>query len=174
MYFITFFMTVTLTCGAIAWQHKVCLFPWVHCLKFGSNSLFVIACCFNFIKNISWSFFTLFACSLIWNVEIQYYFPFLNCLFSNMIFFLKQSHFQESREVQYRNAYRSFFFILLAEYMYLVLETSHIYSFKSRVIKLLDLCLPNIICVIKIICTSILKFLVINLGNLSLAASIDI
>lgn len=66
-----------------------------------------------------------------------------------------------------------FFFILLAEYMYLVLETSHIYSFKSRVIKLLDLCLP-IICVIKIICTSILKFLVINLGNLSLAASIDI
>lgn len=91
-----------------------------------------------------------------------------------MIFFLKQSHFQESREVQYRNAYRSFFFILLAEYMYLVLETSHIYSFKSRVIKLLDLCLPIIICVIKIICTSILKFLVINLGNLSLAASIDI
>lgn len=67
-----------------------------------------------------------------------------------------------------------FFFILLAEYMYLVLETSHIYSFKSRVFKLLDLCLPIIICVIKIICTSILKFLVINLGNLSLAASIDI
>lgn len=68
-----------------------------------------------------------------------------------------------------------FFFILLAEYMYLVLETSHIYSFKSRVIKLLDLfAMSIIICVIKIICTSILKFLVINLGNISLAASIDI
>lgn len=67
-----------------------------------------------------------------------------------------------------------FFFILLVEYMYLVLEISYIYFFKSRVIKLFDLCLFIIICVIKIICISILKFLVINLGNLSLAVLIDI
>lgn len=69
-----------------------------------------------------------------------------------------------------------FFFILLVEYMYLVLEISYIYFFKSRVIKLFDLCLFIIICVIKIICISIgiLKFLVINLGNLSLVVLIDI
>lgn len=173
MYFITFFMTVTLTCGAIAWQHKVCLFPWVHCLKFGSNSLFVIACCFNFIKN-SWSFsYFLHVCSFEM-LKFSITSPSLIVCFLIWYFFKSNHIFKKAEKYNIEMHTGLFFFILLAEYMYLVLETSHIYSFKSRVIKLLDLCLPIIICVIKIICTSILKFLVSNLGNLSLAASIDI
>lgn len=75
MYFITFFMTVTLTCGAIAWQHKVCLFPWVHCLKLlavstllrivGLFSHFLHVCSFEMLK-FSITSPSLIVCFLIW------------------------------------------------------------------------------------------------------------